>query len=469
MDDGSLSSFTLILVLIAAHALVAMAYAALTASPTAYLREETDEGNPRVKRVLRLNDNIPLLTITAQLTMVLLRVAIVAIATVTVKNPLLDLPADMRALVVPPLSYGIVLLPLALLVYLVGDLMPSAIGRTRARTLAPVLALPMRVLTFLLNPLARMLLVADRALARVAGGSDIAKTVTDEEILSLVDVGQLGGAIEREEKEMIRSVLEFGETIVREIMVPRLDVVALDMDSSLDEALGAIVDSGHSRIPIYEEKIDNVKGVLYAKDLLHVVRSGELAQRTIRDLMRPAYFVPETKGADTLFKEMQGRKVHLAIVVDEYGGTAGLVSIEDLIEEIVGDIQDEYDLHEEAEYIELSANEYRIDASINLDDFNDLMNANLSTEDNDTLGGYIFAQLGRVPEPGETLDVADGEDRLMMRVESVEGRRIRKVHVTRIHSEPTNGETQEAANGARPAKPEPDIGTELTPGRLPSG
>jgi putative hemolysin len=332
-------------------------------------------------------------------------------------------------------------------VYLVADLIPGAIGRSRAAAIAPIVALPMRALVVLFGPLVRLLLVVDRSFSRVSGGSDVAKTVTDEEILSLVDVGQRGGQIETEEKEMIRSVLEFGETLVREIMVPRLDVVALDVDETLDEALATVVKSGHSRIPIYDEKIDNIKGVLYAKDLL--ARTHELDQRTIPGLMRPAYFVPESKRADTLFKEMQAKKVHLAIVVDEYGGTAGIITIEDLIEEIVGDIQDEYDVNEEAEYVQIRPDEYMFDGSINLDDFNELMDCDVSTDDNDTLGGYIFGLLGRVPEAGETLEIEQDDCILKLRIESVEGRRIRKVHVLRVEPEPQEEDDAEPVNGRR--------------------
>jgi CBS domain containing-hemolysin-like protein len=432
--------------LIAVHALVVIAQAALSLSPAAYLRDLANEGNPRANRVVRLNDNLPQLQITTQLTLMLIRVVIFAVATVMVKNPLFDLAPELQVLVVPPISYAIVLVPLMLLLYLLGDLIPSAVGRARATTIAPIVALPMRALVVLFSPLVRLLLVVDRSFSRVSGGADVAKTVTDEEILSLVDVGQRGGQIESEEKEMIRSVLEFGETLVREIMIPRLDVVALDVDATLDEALETVVNSGHSRIPIYDEKIDNIKGVLYAKDLL--ARTHELGNRTIPGLMRPAYFVPESKRADTLFKEMQARKVHLAVVVDEYGGTAGIITIEDLIEEIVGDIQDEYDVNEEAEYVQIRPNEYMFDGSINLDDFNELMEVDVSTEDNDTLGGYIFGLLGRVPEAGETLEIDQDECVLKLRIESVEGRRIRKIHVLKEIPEPEEKD-EEPSNGRR--------------------
>lgn len=448
MDEGSISSLTVIAVLTVIHALLVLSHAALAYSPAAYLRDLEDEGSKRAKRVARLSDNLPQLQITTYLILMLVRAAIFATAAIMVKDPLINLSPDLQAEIVPPLSYAIVLVPLALLVYLVAELIPGAVGRTRASTIAPLVAVPMRALVVVFGPLVRLLLVVDQSFSRVSGGADVAKTVTDEEILSLVDVGERGGQIESEEKEMIRSVLEFGETIVREIMVPRLDVVALDIDEPLDEALKKFVESGHSRIPVYDEKIDNIKGVLYAKDLL--AHMHELPQRTIPGLLRPAYFVPESKRADTLFKEMQARKVHLAIVVDEYGGTAGIISIEDLIEEIVGDIQDEFDLNEEAEYVQIRPDEYMFDGSINLDDFNELVDCAVSTEDNDSLGGYIFGLLGRVPEAGETLEITQDDCVLKVRIEAVEGRRIRKIHVLRVKTEPVEEDEDEGnSNGRR--------------------
>jgi CBS domain containing-hemolysin-like protein len=177
-------------------------------------------------------------------------------------------------------------------------------------------------------------------------------------------------------------------------MVPRIDMVAVDIETSLDEALATLIESGYSRIPVYDGSIDNIKGLLYAKDLLSLWRSGDpTAQKLIRDIIRPAYFVPENKRADDLLKEMQTRKIHMAMVVDEYGGTAGLVTIENLIEEIIGDIVDEHDVNEEAEYIRHGPQEYTVDGSIDLDDFNELLDVELPTEESDTLGGFIYTHL----------------------------------------------------------------------------
>jgi CBS domain containing-hemolysin-like protein len=238
-------------------------------------------------------------------------------------------------------------------------------------------------------------------------------------------------------------------------MIPRMDIEALEINTSIEVALGKFLESGHSRIPIYDEKIDNIEGLLYAKDLLSLWHSGDLKSRSIRDLMRPAYFMPEDKRADLVLKEMQDSKIHLAVVVDEYGGTAGIVTIENLIEEIVGDIQDEYDIDEEDEFIRQGEHEYVIDASMDLDDFNELLNVDMPTEESDTLGGFIYGQLGRVPRVGEVID--DPEHHLVLRVDSIDGRRIRKVHVTRINAV-SGSEAEESPDGSESSLSDKKVG-----------
>jgi putative hemolysin len=438
LDDGSLSNIAVLMGLIAVHGFIVLGYAALSNSRPAALRELAQEGNRRAGRALRLTESLPRLHIAAQLILTLIRFTIAALATVNVANALAAASPSVLAANSPVLAYVAMLLPVALLTYIVGELVPEAIGSAYPESLALPLSFFQRLLLVGFSPVAGVLHTTSVALARRSGLSDITKEVSDEEIMTLVDVGERGGVIESEEKEMIRSVLQFGETLAREVMVSRLDMVALDTETSVHEARRTILESGHSRIPIYEDNIDNVKGLLYAKDLLHDL-GAEDGQKTVRDLIRPAYFVPETKTADSLFKEMQGRKVHMAILVDEYGATSGIVTIEDLIEEIVGDIQDEYDLHEEEEVVQHGENQYTIDATMNLHDFNDLMKTDLPTEDTDTLGGYVFAQLGRLPRLGETVET----ENLLLVVESVEGRRIRKIRVARRQPEVPNEETRE--------------------------
>jgi CBS domain containing-hemolysin-like protein len=247
----------------------------------------------------------------------------------------------------------------------------------------------------------------------------------------MVDAGEEGGVIEEEEKEMIYSIFEIGETMAREIMVPRMDVLALDVSTPLPEALDAVLKAGHSRVPIFDGHIDNIVGLLYAKDLLRAWKDGSQLG-SLRDLLRPAYFVPETKKVDELLAELQQRRIHLAVVVDEYGGTAGIVTLEDIVEEIVGEIRDEYDVNEESLFERVSDDEYIFDARIDLDEVNELLKLDLPSGQSDSLGGYIYGQLGHVPAPGEKVH-AEGVD---FEVLSVTGRRIRKVRALRRPAEP---------------------------------
>src|SRR3972149_1871914 len=201
---------------------------------------------------------------------------------------------------------------------------------------------------------------------------------------------------------MIYSIFDIGETLVREIMIPRMDVLALDMGTPVPEAVNAVISVGHSRIPVYRGSIDNVVGLLYAKDLLRVWQSG--GQTTpLRGPLRPAYFVPETKKVDDLLAELQQQRIHMAIVVDEYGGTAGLVTLEDIVEEIVGEIRDEYDVNEESLFERVDENENLVDARIDLDEVNELLSLRLPSGDSDSLGGFIYGQLGHVPAPSEKI------------------------------------------------------------------
>jgi len=437
LDEGSLGSLIVLMALIALHALIALAYAALTNSREHYLREQTEAGE----------EAPPRLHITYQLSLLLIQFVIAALAVTALGGGLIGLlsiedPTTERAA-----AYTIVLLPTALITLVIGDLVPGAVGSTQADKIASWASYPMRLLIIVLSPLVSAIIAFSKALASAFGSSGMVNVFTEEEIMTMLDASEKEGTIETEEKEMLYSVLQFGDRLVREVMVPRIDIVAVDIETPLEEAVKAFMDSGHSRIPVYEETIDNIKGLLYAKDLLNLW--GQEPTKPIRDLMRKATFVPESKPADELLKELRTSKVHMAIIVDEYGGTAGLITFEDLIEEIVGDIQDEYDIHEEAEYVQNGPDNFTIDASISLNDFNDLLEVEISTEDSDTLGGFLFTQFGRVPEVGEKVE----HEHLTMRIETIEGRRIRKVRV--IRTPPPADSSAEAPNNSVATKPQP--------------
>jgi magnesium and cobalt exporter, CNNM family len=252
----------------------------------------------------------------------------------------------------------------------------------------------------------------------------------EEEIRSMAEVGHEEGAIEEEEKEMIHSIFEFGDTVVREVMVPRPDMVAVEVGTKLSKVLTMMLEQGISRMPVYDGSIDNVVGLVYAKDVMRALhgsgrRNGRKREPTLKEILRPAIFVPESKKIAELLREMQQRKTHMAIVVDEYGDVAGLVTIEDLLEEIVGEIADEYD-REEPLVEPVDERTMRVNGRLPIDELSELVGIEFPDEEWDTVGGLISGVLGRVPVRGDEVTVKG----VMFKVEKVQGRRIAKVLVT---------------------------------------
>ena len=266
-------------------------------------------------------------------------------------------------------------------------------------------------------------------------------SVTETELISMVEVGQEEGLLEQEEQKMIVSIFRLGDTLAREIMVPRIDILAFEAATPIDQAMDALKKSGHSRVPVYEDTVDNIQGLLYAKDLLGIWREGK-QDVSLTEHLRPAYFVPEAKKVDELLAELQAERVHMAIVVDEYGGVAGIVTLEDIVEEIVGEIRDEYDQAEEMLYQAINDDEYLFQGRIDLDDFNDIMGTSLPNSEADTLSGLIYSRIGRVPTNGDNVQIED----LQLTVEQVSGQRIRKVRAQKLSSVSKNGNNERHAD-----------------------
>ena len=264
--------------------------------------------------------------------------------------------------------------------------------------------------------------------------------ITAEELRLIVERGGEQGVLEAEEEQMINAVIELGERRLHEVMIPRIAIVSLPARSTLEETIDIVVEEGHSRIPVYEESIDEVIGILYAKDLLPFLKAGSDPHPEIRSMLRPPVFVPESMSVDDLLHEFQRRKVHIAIVLDEYGGTAGLVTIEDLLEEIVGEIQDEFDT-EEPMVVRISDDEARIDGRADVDDLAELFDITLGLEDEDeydTVGGLIYHRIGGVPKPGDQVQI----DGLTLTVETTDGRRVGKVLAVRARGEDQPGDDE---------------------------
>src|SRR5687767_8496051 len=296
-----------------------------------------------------------------------------------------------------------------------------------ALTMGPAIYLLGRAL----RPVGNLLLLVSNGLMVLLPGKPLPKGpfISEEEIRHLVDVAEEEEEIEEDERELIHSIFEFGDTVVREVMVPRPDMATLPGTATLREALQVIVDAGYSRIPIYEGDNDNITGVLYAKDVLKRVHENK-GEAKVSSLGRAPTFVPEQKKVAELLREMQHQRVHMSIVVDEYGGTAGLVTIEDLIEEIVGEIVDEYD-QEEPLVEPVDEDRIRVDAKMPIDEVNELLEVDLPHDEWDTVGGLVFGLTGRVPQVGESVRF----DSLEFKTERVTGRRVQKVLITKMEPE----------------------------------
>jgi CBS domain containing-hemolysin-like protein len=262
--------------------------------------------------------------------------------------------------------------------------------------------------------------------------------VTENEIRQMADVAAQEAAIETEERELIHSIFEFGDTVVREVMRPRPDVVAVEADATIDEAIGVAINAGFSRLPAFEETIDNVVGLVFLKDLAARASTGE-GSEPVSTSLRSAHYVPESKRVAELMRQMQKDKFHMAVVVDEYGGMAGIVTMEDLLEEIVGEITDEYDI-EEPQLERLSDGRLRVPGRTPIDDVNEVLDADLPHEEWDTVGGLVFSTLGHVPAEGECLEFGGYE----FCAERVQGRRIVSVLIRAL---PQTDRAQNAAVG----------------------
>jgi len=317
-------------------------------------------------------------------------------------------------------------------VLIAAEIAPKTLAARHADRLALVVAGPISTLMRLVTPLIRILSVMATALVRPFGGhiTPRAPLVTEEQLRFLVEVGQEEGVIEEEEREMIHSIFEFGDTVVREVMRPRVDIIAVPTEATVNRAVGLMAEHGHSRLPVFEGTIDRIVGVVYMRDLVPALRQGRLEQ-PVSEVRRPAFYVPDTKKVDELFKEMQQKKVSMAIVLDEYGGTAGLVTVEDLLEEIVGEIQDEYDLEEKPIQL-LDANTVLVNARIHVEDVNELLGTRLPMDDVDTVAGLVYSLFGRVPAQGEKVALPGVE----LRVEKTLGQRITRVRITRTAPAP---------------------------------
>ena len=319
---------------------------------------------------------------------------------------------------------------------LFGEILPKTLAVSNSGRAALRLAGPLLFTTWLLTPLTSAFLATTNLIVRVFGGSPPhGPYVTEDDIKTLVNVGVEQNVLEEGERELIHSIIEFGDTIVREVMTPRTDMIAVAATAPAKRALDLVIADGYSKLPVYDETVDNVIGVVHDRELLIALANGTIATSSLRELMRTVAHVPESKRISELLREMQRGKYSLAIVVDEYGGTAGLVTMEDLLEEIVGEIRDEHDEGEEEPIRKISDDEMIVEAGTNIEDVNAALDLNLPHEDFETIGGYTVGLFGRLPHEGEEIAAGEG---VRLRVDRTRGRRILAVRVF------TNGKAHDA-------------------------
>ena len=402
-----------VVVLVAFAALLAAAETAITNVPRAKalaLREDGRRGAGSLLRLLEHRERY--------LNPVLLLILLCHLTTAAI----VGLVAESY---VGPLGIALSVVIVGVVVYIAAEAAPKTFAlqhpdRT-ALFVAPFVSVlagfpPLRFLTRVLIGISNVLLPGK--------GRREGPVVSEEELLAFAEVAMEEGEIESEERTIIRSIIDFGDTVAREVMVPRPDMVTSNADDTVDQCVREVLEHGFSRIPVVGEGgVDDVLGIVYAKDLMRAARDG--GDMTVSALQREAMFVPETKKVAELMREMQARKQHMAIVVDEYGGTAGLVTLEDLIEELVGEIVDEYDV-EDKPIERLPNGDVRVSGRLALDEANEELGFELPEGDWDTVAGLLFTQLGHVPEPGEAIEV----DGYLLRAEQLDGRRIERVRIT---------------------------------------
>jgi len=410
------SQLILLAVLIILSGLFSASETALTAFKSADL-EEIENTNPRTAKLLKIWLTKPNEILTA----------------ILLGNNIVNILASSIATVVTMQIMGsesgntiaIATVSMTVVVLIFGEITPKIVAKTYSKKISGFVIAPIYILSIVTLPIIKLLMFITKIISGLMGVNIKYENlmITEEEIKSYINFGKAEGVIEEEEREMIHSIIEFGDTTAKEVMTPRTSIFMLDGESTIDEVWDEIINSGYSRIPVYGEDLDEILGILYVKDLMILAKKGT-TDIPLKNILRKAYFVPDTKSIVEILNEFRDQQVHMAIVLDEYGGTVGLTTIEDLIEEIIGEIKDEYDLHEEDEVEKISEKEYKVDARINIEDLNKELELNIpESEDYESLGGYVLDILGRVAEVGDIVEL----EGLSMKVLEIDKMRVVKI------------------------------------------
>ena len=434
MDSGDLwTQIFLIFILIGVNAFFAASEMAIVSVRQARLKPLIDNGNKAAMIVSRFLEEPSKLLSTIQIGITFAGFLASAIGAQSLSSSLAIFLKNLNIPVItasaPVISTLSVTAIIGFFTIVLGELVPKRLALEKSDKIALMVAKPIKVLFTIVSPAVRLLAFMTNLIAKLLGGSNTVDNsqITEEEIRLMINVGEEKGIFQETETNMINSIFEFDNTAAKEVMTPRTHIIAVSVEATVDEILEIIVEENFSRIPVYENSIDNIIGLLYVKDLFALIKKSTEWEISLRDLIRPAYFVPEYKKIDELFKEMQKSKTHIAIVIDEYGGTAGLITIEDLLEEIVGNIFDEYD-DVVLEYEKIDESTYLVDGLLSISEINDIMHLDLPEEEFDTISGMILSLSGKMPEVGEEVEFDD----VAFRIEEVDDKRISKIKIQKI-------------------------------------
>lgn len=428
MVNWTILQLVLLLILIILSSFFSASEMAIFSSNKIRIKKYADDGNENAKIIERMLENPERVLNTILVGNNIVNIGAAAIST----SIAIDYFGDV--------GIGIATGVVTLVILIFGEITPKGFAAKNADRVALAVAKPMNFLIHVLAPIVWILNALTGFLIKALGGKPVKSLprVTQDELKMLLELGEEDGVVEKKEKMMIDGIFEFGETTAREVMLPRIDMDCIEVNSTLEDALKALLKDRHSRMPVYERSIDNIVGILNFKDLLHVIKEKK-SVTNIREIIRPAYFIPESKKLDDLLKEFQKNRMHMAIVVDEYGGTAGLITLEDVLEEIVGDILDEYDALETNIQI-LDEKTALIDAKTGIDEVNEALGTNLPTGEYETIGGLIFNRLAKIPVQGEKIEI-NGSTLI---VDSMRGRRISRVKIVFLKSTAADSSPQDA-------------------------
>jgi len=436
----------LVLVLIAINAFFSMSEIAVVTLNDNKLERLVAEGNKKARRVRKFKKNISRFLSVTQLSVTLAAYLAAAVVAQSFTEPLLDalqvrVPENVQSIVALGITLGITLL-LTYISLVLGELIPRRVGMKYPQKVALGVSVALGISSAILRPAVWMVSASANGILRLFGFDPDAgdSAVTEEDIRMMVDAGGETGVIEEAQQEMIQNIFDFDEMHVAEIMTHRTEIIGVEADQPLETLVQTAIEEGVSRLPVFEGDMDDVIGVVYVKDLLKYIGTP-LPGAVLREVMRPAVFVPETKRCDELFAEMTAQKVQIAIVVDEYGGTAGLVTLEDILESIVGNIQDEYD-DEQEEILQVDERTFRLEGSTGMDEVEELVGVALPEGDYDTVAGFVINELGYLPQPGDHPEVVF--EHLRFEVEQVEDKRIVAIKVEILESdEPPQSEDED--------------------------